>query len=436
MAYGFDPNIILSGRQYTGPDAGDVVRTLADLSLRRAQQQQAEDAHRAQQQQAAATLADMARKQSRQQALSDIFRQNADNPAAVGPALMRGGHGPEALDWMGAQAGMEAKQAQAKKAQQEEMKGRLDLLSRPLRGGVPKSQADLDRLWKAWEASGLSTVELTGVPKQYSPELAPLFEQIRGLGVSSEDAAKLEQRDEELGARTADREAQRKMLTDRAQASATTKAAATSAKAQARQARAAEKAAKAEGKAQAASKAQYLEGYELLPEASPSKSEVEKARAAQGVTRTIVQTVGDIQKIYKKYGNTPLPGPVKAQMQALATDLKMTAKSESQYQLGVIAGPDMGLLESVVPDPSTANTTALDFVGGSQSMDRLGVFRGQALRRFENRARSLGYKPKGGGASAPAGSPFQTPPGAKAQATGGAGTPVSAADLLLQMRGR
>lgn len=67
----WDPSIILQHRQYTGPDANETMRTLADLAMRGTQQRQAE-----------ASLAEMVRKQQRQAQYEGLVQQNAAAPPA------------------------------------------------------------------------------------------------------------------------------------------------------------------------------------------------------------------------------------------------------------------------------------------------------------------------------------------------------------------
>lgn len=136
----------------------------------------------------------------------------------------------------------------------------------------------------------------------------------------------------------------------------------------------------------------FLDGYDLSPEAQPSPPEMTSIRKAWAATKTIDETTRELEKMFRQYGNSPLPGHAKARMGQLATDLKLAAKGPEMYALGVIAGPDEALLDKVIPDPTTANATVLDFVGDDQSLAKLIGFRQQAARRFQNSANSLGFK--------------------------------------------
>ena len=113
----FDSRIILSGMQQ-GPSAFETMRSLQDLAARQQQMQQ-------------------------ERSLADIYRQNAQNPAGLGQALMQGGHGREAMGWMGAQSEMERRNA----AQQADLTKALQSYRERVSGLLygTKDQADYER---------------------------------------------------------------------------------------------------------------------------------------------------------------------------------------------------------------------------------------------------------------------------------------------------
>lgn len=155
------------------------------------------------------------------------------------------------------------------------------------------------------------------------------------------------------------------------------------------------KAAKEDVKRNDAARAYYLEGYELSPEAKPTNKETESIRKAQAGTRTIQQTVGEIEALFKTYGTEALPTAARARMSSLTTDLLMSMKGDAMYQLGVLSGPDLEILQRVAPDPTTSKANVLDFLGGDQTLVKLQTLSSQVGRRFENSARSLGYRRAG-----------------------------------------
>lgn len=293
MSFGFDPSLILAGKQYTGPDANDTMRTLAELSGRRVQQQQAE-----------ASLADMLRKQQQGQALADILRQNADNPNAVGPALMRQGLGEQAQDWMGRQADVGARHAQAQKAMQETIRQRGELLARPLRGGL-KTQADLDQAWSAWRAAGLSDVELHGIPTKLDEQSAPLFEKIRAMGLSGEDAQKADLQTAQLTATATEAEKRRafeRTEKEKDRRNRTTNAGILAGqKAEERQAEEDRKVADDKRKAS-------VQGFEILEDAYPTTDDAKKLKAALNSGSKIKKFTKELRELHTKHGTEAVGG--------------------------------------------------------------------------------------------------------------------------------
>lgn len=171
MAFGFDPRIILGHQQYTGPDANETMRTLADLAGRRSQLQ-------AQQ----ASLADMAEQRQRGRSLADIYRQSASNPEGLSSALMAQGFGQEAFQAREQEAQLGAKRAQGMKFEQEAVAAAKKFAGDHLYG------ADTPEKWaKQW--SLLPEPFKAQVPEQFDPAV---YEAVKGWAVPAADRAKLD----------------------------------------------------------------------------------------------------------------------------------------------------------------------------------------------------------------------------------------------------
>ncbi len=149
--------------------------------------------------------------------------------------------------------------------------------------------------------------------------------------------------------------------------------------------------AKKDAKAEDKNKGFYLEGYELDPKAKPAQAEIIKLRSAQATTNTIEQTTKEIGALYRKHGAEALPTEAKARMTSLITDLKLAMKGPDAYQLGVLAGPDMAILDTMVPGVSGSTANIMDFIGSDQVLVKLETLASQVNRRFANSARSMGY---------------------------------------------
>jgi hypothetical protein len=168
MSYGFDPRIILAGQQ---PDSDGMARTFADMSRLGIQQQQHQ-----------ATMGDMLRKQQQEQSLADILRQNANNPEAIGPALMSAGLGSAALDWTGRHADVGYKNAQKQGAEVDFLRKQGELMARPLvQNGIPRNQQELDQLRAAWKSMGYGLDSMRGT-EQFNEQTEHVLKQMRALG--------------------------------------------------------------------------------------------------------------------------------------------------------------------------------------------------------------------------------------------------------------
>lgn len=159
--------------------------------------------------------------------------------------------------------------------------------------------------------------------------------------------------------------------------------------------------AKVDDKKSEDAKGYFLDGWEIRPDAAPTPKETQDIRKAQATTRTVRQTIQQIENLYRQFGTQALPSAAKAKMRSLTTDLQLAMKGQEMYGLGVITGPDLDLLNSVVATPTSTEANVLDFLGGGQTLTQLKTLSDQVGRRFENSARSMGYRKPGEGGGAP-----------------------------------
>lgn len=142
-----------------------------------------------------------------------------------------------------------------------------------------------------------------------------------------------------------------------------------------------------------------LDGYELDPSFDLKPEVAEKIREAQSQTKLMIKNADEMMALYRKHGNKVLPGKERAQMESLARNLQLLAKGPAGYELGVIAGPDMDLLNSVIPVSTSKQATIADFFTGggdvSETMERLRVFRDQIGSKFDAKVTARGYRRKG-----------------------------------------
>lgn len=127
--------------------------------------------------------------------------------------------------------------------------------------------------------------------------------------------------------------------------------------------------------------------YGLKPEVA------DKLREAVADTVTLEDNVRTLAALVRKHGISGFPGNVREQMRGLLTDIQLGLKGPAQYQLGVLAGPDMELLTAVTGDP-----TKLDaFVKGGveTAASKLEGVASRARARAENKLSMRGYHPEG-----------------------------------------
>lgn len=142
--------------------------------------------------------------------------------------------------------------------------------------------------------------------------------------------------------------------------------------------------------------------FELTGEVKPSKVEAAKMRDALGSTRTLKGSVERLKKLVGDYGIETMPGEAKSQILSELRDLQLNMKGPAMYQLGVIAGPDMDLLNAVTGNPTEATVNNM-LTGGGGELKRLIAIGDRANAKMQAEAAARGYRPKGGGISAPTG---------------------------------
>ena len=375
MAYGFDPSIILAGiTDQQIPTPNETLQTLAQLAT-----------HRMQQQQQQATLADLLRRQQREATLADIFRANAETPEALAPALMRGGFGQQAFA-----AQDQANQNAAREKQLEDVKAAHRKYVGQLFSGV-----DSQEKWAAAremltsEQDPMLAIYASKLPEQFDAAVANRLGSLAGSTTRPLTP-------EELDARAARAEYERAKAaslgrgpsiadTDRAENLRLRN----------------EKLRKDLGGGP--NKLNTIEGYEQDPEFQVKPEVAEKLRTAQAQTRQMTKNVDELMSLYREYGNKVLPSAARARMEAIARHLQLKAKGETMFQLGVIAGPDMDLLNSVIPVPTKKAATIADFFSGggetSETMERLRVMREQLGDNLHTALTSRGYRPKAKGSN-------------------------------------
>lgn len=147
-----------------------------------------------------------------------------------------------------------------------------------------------------------------------------------------------------------------------------------------------------------------LPGYSHDSKVGVKPEAVQQMRDTKGQVESIEGTIDDILSLGQQGGSAILPGEKRSQMQSLVRDLQLAMKGKAGYELGVLTGPDLDLLEEVIPNPSNEKGAFADFfTKGENTVAKLKTLRSQLRRRFDRRVAASGFSPEKQTASEPAG---------------------------------
>lgn len=98
--------------------------------------------------------------------------------------------------------------------------------------------------------------------------------------------------------------------------------------------------------------ANSLPGFRVLPNYNVTMEDTKLIKQAEPDIEALRRGIREIRDKYKKTG-MEFTGNDAAWYESRIKELKLLAKGEALYKLGVLAGPDMGILTGVLPDPSS-----------------------------------------------------------------------------------
>lgn len=94
-----------------------------------------------------------------------------------------------------------------------------------------------------------------------------------------------------------------------------------------------------------------IPGYVRTQNVPVRDPELSKARTVVGQVKPMEDDITQLQALIKQYGSFENPySEAGRRMQSLARAIQLKLKSEAFLQLGVLAGPDLALLETQIPD--------------------------------------------------------------------------------------
>lgn len=129
-----------------------------------------------------------------------------------------------------------------------------------------------------------------------------------------------------------------------------------------------------------------------------TRQEAIKAREMLANAKTMLDLLGPIKSDIRQFGSAHWPTERKAKLQGELTNLWLIAKGPALYELGVIAGPDMMLLERASGDPAGLEA----FIsGGTNTLARLDAMEKAVRLKTQNFVRSQGGALPAGAPAAP-----------------------------------
>jgi hypothetical protein len=129
------------------------------------------------------------------------------------------------------------------------------------------------------------------------------------------------------------------------------------------------------------------------PNVRVDDAEVRQLRDAKAETESLDAAIGNLESAIKKHGIELNPrSPGYSEISALMSDVKLKMKGPAAYQLGVLAGPDMAILDSLTGDPTSLRGA---FRGPDDALLRLKTARQSAKQRLDSKLGSRGYKVQG-----------------------------------------
>lgn len=131
-----------------------------------------------------------------------------------------------------------------------------------------------------------------------------------------------------------------------------------------------------------------------VPPGSLDEVELRKVREASGEVADLAAAADEVKAIYQRTGGV-LTGPDAARMRSLITDMQLTAKGPSVYQLGVLAGPDMAILDTMLANPAKLDSVLKNAGDLRDFVAEIDTFKRRVLERTASKADALGFDPIG-----------------------------------------
>lgn len=136
-----------------------------------------------------------------------------------------------------------------------------------------------------------------------------------------------------------------------------------------------------------------IPGYKISPDVQPSKIEARQMRDAVSDSKTLNKLIEDTAEIARNASKFDLANPMSDVRNKIQNNLKQAQllyKGPSFAQLGVLAGPDMEILDSIIENPVTMSSLAK---GTEGVVSRLKSLTDSVNANVSNKLNVRGYIP-------------------------------------------
>lgn len=138
-------------------------------------------------------------------------------------------------------------------------------------------------------------------------------------------------------------------------------------------------------------------GFERTGEVLPKAEEAAKLRGAVASANELTSKLGRLKDLVNQYGSFEYGGEGGQEMESLATEIQLLAKNQDMYNLGVLTGPDLNLLQKLTADP--ASLTSL-LTRDKTRLKQIDTQLQSIAGKLNTKAQSLGYRKAGAPQSA------------------------------------
>lgn len=299
--------------------------------------------------QAGMSLGDLIHRRQRESSLADIYRQSAADPSALASNLLRGGFGTEAYAAQDQQQQMLNQQAAAQKARAEALQKQAEAVGQVFWN--VKDTPSLQAAKRALIQMGHPAEHVAALPDEYNEQSAPLIDGIRAYAVPAQERFKVDESTKAAEARrkfdAEQNELNRKNHTINASIVAGQKAD--------------ERRTEDDRRIADERRKASVQGFEILPDASPSIDDAKKMKVAINSASKIRKYTAELRQLHKEHG-TEATGPVAARMRQIETAIKIEGKNIAE--LGALSGPDTELMNSLTGADTTSFQANLKSVLG------------------------------------------------------------------------